>query len=65
VGSADIQSLADLGNSFEIVRSMRPSPVTKDAVVQLAVMTLVPVAPLALTMIPLNELLKRLLQVVF
>jgi hypothetical protein len=29
------------------------------------VMTLVPVAPLALTMIPLNELLKRLLQVVF
>jgi len=44
---------------------MRPSPVTKDAVVQLAVMTLVPVAPLALTMIPLNELLKRLLQVVF
>jgi hypothetical protein len=65
VGSADIQSLADLGNSFEIVRSMRTAPVTKDAVVQLAVMTLVPVAPLALTMIPLNELLKRLLQVVF
>jgi len=63
--SAAGQSLADLGNSFEIVRSMRPSPVTKDAVVQLAVMTLVPVAPLALTMIPLNELLKRLLQVVF
>jgi len=65
VGSADIQSLADLGNSFEIVRSMRTAPVSKDAVVQLAVMTLVPVAPLALTMIPLNELLKRLLQVVF
>jgi len=65
MGSADIQSLADLGNSFEIVQSMRTAPVTKDAVVQLAVMTLVPVAPLALTMIPLNELLKRLLQVVF
>jgi hypothetical protein len=43
---------------------MRTAPITKDAVVQLAVMTLVPVAPLALTMIPLNELLKRLLQVV-
>ena len=29
VGSADIQSLADLGNSFQIVQSMRPVPVTQ------------------------------------
>jgi hypothetical protein len=65
VGSADIQSLADLGNSFEIVRSMRPVPVSKEALVQLVVITLVPVVPLVLTMIPLDELLKRLLQVVF
>jgi hypothetical protein len=64
VGSADIQSLADLGNSFEIVKSMRPAPITKEALVQLAVITLLPVAPLVLTMIPLSELLKRLLQVV-
>jgi hypothetical protein len=65
LGSADIQSLADLGNSFETVRSMRPVPITKEALVQLVVITLVPVAPLVLTMIPLDELLKRLLQVVF
>ena len=43
MGSADIQSLADLGNSFEIVRSMRAVPFTKDAVLQLAVITLLPV----------------------
>jgi hypothetical protein len=64
VGSADIQSLADLGNSFEVVRSMRVVPFTRDAVIQLAVITLLPVAPLLLTMISLEELLKRLLQVV-
>lgn len=65
VGSADIQSLADLGNSFELVRSMRVVPITRDAIIQLAVITLLPVAPLLLTMISLEELLKRLLQVVF
>ena len=63
LGSADIQSLADLGNSFELVRSMRMAPITRDAILQLAVITLLPVAPLLLTMISLEELLKRLVQV--
>ena len=65
VGSSDIQSLADLANSFEVVRSMNLVPFTRNTVVQLAAITLLPVAPLALTVIPLEELLKRLLQVVF
>ncbi len=65
VGSSDIQSLADLGNSFEIVRSMRMVPFTRDTIVQLAVITLVPVAPLLLTLVSLEELLKRLLTIVF
>ncbi|MCI0402139.1 MAG: hypothetical protein L0212_01265, partial [Acidobacteria bacterium] len=65
VGSGDIQSLADLANSFEIVRSMRLVPFTRDTVLQLAVITLLPVAPLLLTMVSLEELAKRLLQVVF
>jgi hypothetical protein len=63
VGSADIQSLADLGNSYEVVRGMRFAPITRDAVLQLAVITLLPVAPLLLTMISWEELLKRLLEV--
>lgn len=65
VGSADLQSLADLGTAFEIIRSMRVVPFTRDTVLQLAVITLVPVAPLLLTMVSLEDLLKRLLQVVF
>jgi len=63
LGSADIQSLADLGNSFEIVRSTRLLPFTRDAVLQLGFITLLPVAPLVLTMIPLEELMARLLQI--
>ena len=65
VGSGDIQSLADLANSFEVVRTMRIAPVTKDSVLQLAAFTLVPVVPLALTMMPLEELLKKLFGILF
>ena len=65
VGSGDIQSLADLGNSFEVVRTMRIAPITKDAILQLAAATLAPVVPLALTMMSLEELLKTLGGVLF
>ena len=65
VGSGDIQSLADLGNGFEIVRSMRIAPVTKDAVIQLAIATLLPIVPLGLTMMPLEELIKTLFGIIF
>ena len=65
VGSADIQSLADLSNSFDVVRTMRIAPVTRDAIVQLVVLTLAPVVPLALTMMPLEELLKKMVGILF
>lgn len=63
VGSGDIQSLADLANSYDVVRAMRIAPITKAAVLGLAVAALVPVAPLLLTMMPLEELLKKLLSI--
>ncbi|MGN8111419.1 hypothetical protein ACTJLB_25785 [Paraburkholderia sp. 22098] len=65
VGSADIQSLADLANSFEVVKTMRIAPITKDAILRLAAAVLVPIVPLALTMMSLEELLKRLFGLVF
>jgi hypothetical protein len=65
VGSADIQSLADLGNSYEVVRTMRIAPITRDAVFLVAVATLVPIAPLLLTMMPLEELLRMLFGILF
>jgi hypothetical protein len=65
VGSGDIQSLADLSNSFEVVRTMRLAPVTRDALLQLTASVLVPLVPLLLTMMPLEALLQKLLGLVF
>ena len=65
LGTGDIQSLADLGNSFEVVRSMRIVPVTKDAMFQLAVATVAPIVPLVLTLMPLEDLLKKLFGILF
>ena len=65
VGSADIQSLADLGNSFQVVREMRIVPIKRDDVVRLVVATLLPIVPLALTMMSLEDLLKTLFGVLF
>ena len=64
LGTPDIQSLADIGNSFVVVNEMRSLPFTMKTVPQLAVTTLLPVAPLLLTMVPLEELLTRLIQMV-
>lgn len=60
LGSADIQSLADMGNAYFYVNQMRFTPITKQAVIQLAGATLVPIAPLALTMMPIGEAAKLL-----
>jgi hypothetical protein len=65
VGSADIQSLADLGNSYEVVGAMRIAPITKDSVLLVAAATLVPIVPLLLTMMPLEEWLKMLSGILF
>jgi hypothetical protein len=65
VGSGDIQSLADLGNSFEIVKGMKLVPFGKDTLLRLAVISLAPVVPLLLTMMPLSELLNQFLKIVF
>jgi hypothetical protein len=65
VGSADIQSLADLANSFDVIRTMRVVPFSKETVFQLGIVTLIPLLPLTLTMISFEELLKRLLGAVF
>jgi hypothetical protein len=60
LGNADVQSLADLANSFEVVRTMRIVPVTRESVVGLVIATLAPMVPLLLTMMPLKELVRTL-----
>ncbi len=65
LGSPDLQSLADLGNSYELVRATRPVPFGSDTLIRLAVVILLPVLPLTLTMFSLEEVLNRLLKAVF
>ena len=65
IGSGDIQSLADLGNSFQVIRDIKPFPFGRDTVIWLVVFTLLPILPLVLTMIPLEELITKLLGAVF
>ena len=63
IGSADIQSMADMGNSFAIVEGMRWAPFTWKTVLHLAATTLLPVLPLTLTMFSPQQVLDALLKV--
>jgi len=58
-------SLADLSSGFNVVRSMRVVPISTKTIVRIIVTTLVPLAPLVLTVIPLEDLVKRLLGILF
>jgi hypothetical protein len=61
----DIQSLADLANSYKVVENMQIVPLTRSAIIMLVVVTVIPLFPLVLTMMPLSELLKMLSGVLF
>jgi hypothetical protein len=65
LGSGDIQSLADLNNSYEIVSDMRAVPFKLEDIIRLAAATATPLAPLLLTIFPLEELITRLVKIVF
>ena len=65
LGSGDIQSLADLANSYAMVRDMRPVPFGLDDISRLAVATAAPLLPLLLTIFSPEELLLRVLKVIF
>lgn len=59
VGSADIQSLADLANAFEVIRGMYLVPITRNTVLRLALAIVIPLLPLVLTMIPFEDVVDR------
>lgn len=65
LGSADIQSLADLGNSYGLVRDMRAVPFALEDMTRLAITTAAPFLPLLLTVFSLEELVMRLIKAVF
>ncbi|MGY3942382.1 hypothetical protein [Aeromonas tecta] len=65
LGAADIQSLADLGNAYTVIKEVRPMPFNRDMFLQLILAAIVPFIPLLLTMFPFDVLLDRLIGVIF
>ena len=65
LGAADIQSLADLGNSYAFVRDMRSFPFGLEDISRLAAATAAPLVPLLLTIFSPEELILRIIKVVF
>jgi len=62
LGTADIQSLADLANSYNIVRTMRVVPPSTRDAMPLILSIALPMVPFLAAIIPLKEILKLLLQ---
>jgi hypothetical protein len=59
LGTPDLQSLADLANSVNIVRNMRWVPIGPRLLTEMTLAALVPLAPLLLFKYPLAELAQR------
>jgi len=63
LGTSDIQSLSDLANSYDVVRGMRLFPFDKTTIARLAILVVLPLLPLAFTTIPLDKLLRAVVNV--
>jgi hypothetical protein len=60
LGTADIQSLNDLGSSFETGTKTRMVPITTRPVINLWLCTVIPVVPLVFTEVPVRDVAKQL-----
>jgi hypothetical protein len=65
LGAADIQSLADLNNSYTVVREMRSVPFGLQDISRLAAASAVPMLPLLLTVFSPEELIMKIIKVIF
>ena len=62
LGTADIQSLADLGNSHELIKKMRVVPIELSDFIALTIPAVIPALPLVATVMPVSDILKDLVQ---
>jgi hypothetical protein len=65
LGSADIQSLADLGNAYSMVRQMRLVPFSTLDITRLAAATAAPLMPLLFTVYSAADVAKLLIKIIF
>jgi hypothetical protein len=62
LGTADIQSLADLYNSFSVIRNMKLILIDKEVLIGLSVPIILPMVPLFLLATPTDELVRTVLK---
>jgi hypothetical protein len=60
LGTGDIQSLADLGNSYQFARQMKPIPFDVRTMIQMSVIAAAPMLPLLPLVMPIADILKIL-----
>jgi hypothetical protein len=64
LGTSDIQSLADIGNSFAFVEATRIAPITRKLAMQLAAWSALPLVPVIVAGTPTPELVKAIMKMV-
>lgn len=64
LGTADIQSLADLGNSFGFIENMRIAPISRRLILQLGGRAIIPLVPILILGTPTPELVHELMKMV-
>jgi len=63
LGAADIQSLADLSNSFAATRDMNIIPFSFKNVLQLVLLITLPILPLVFTLLPMLDIVRAVVKV--
>jgi hypothetical protein len=65
LGTPDLQSLADLGNSFKTVSEINLFPFGKDAIIRLTGLLILPLLPLTLTIVSPKQIVDLVVKLAF
>ena len=65
LGSGDIQSLADLGNSYRMAEEMKTFPFGRNQVIQIGIIASLPCLPLIFLVAPVGQILRMLAGAIF
>ncbi|HET9792364.1 MAG TPA: hypothetical protein VFR08_13770 [Candidatus Angelobacter sp.] len=64
LGTSDIQSMADLANSYAVILDMSIVPISKRLIVQLAIIAGAPLIPVVIAVTPINDVVNTVFKMV-
>lgn len=65
LGTTDIQSLADLSNSYNVSSQMRILPFGRSCIIAIVILTFFPLLPLLFTTMPIEKILNHVVGIIF